>query len=52
MEHIKKDNIYLLHPQKEIKKLQFTNNEYSSRDVCLSKEELYKYLKSKNFYKQ
>lgn len=51
MEFIKKDNIYIIHPQKHINKLQFVNNEYSSRDCCLSKDELYKYLKSKNFYK-
>lgn len=51
MEFIKEENIYLLHPQKIINKLDFTNNEYSSRDCCLSKEELYTYLDSKNFYK-
>ena len=51
MEYIKKDNIYILHPQKEINKLTFINNEYSSRDFCLSKDELYAYLKSKKFYK-
>ena len=51
MEFVKKDNIYLLHPKKDINKVSFTNNEYSSRDRCLSKDELYKYLKSKNFFK-
>jgi UDP-N-acetylglucosamine 4,6-dehydratase/5-epimerase len=51
MEFIKKENIYLLHPKKEINKVTFINNEYSSRDCCLSKEELYKYLQARNFYK-
>lgn len=51
MEFIRKDNLYILHPEKEINKVKFKNNEYSSRDYCLSKEELYKYLKGRNFYK-
>lgn len=51
MEFIKEDNIYLLHPTKDINQLTFTNNEYSSRDNCLTKNELYEYLKSKKFYK-
>jgi len=50
LEFIKKENIYLLHPKKEINKVSFKNNEYSSRDCCLSREELYNYLKTKNFY--
>lgn len=51
MDFIKKHGIYILHPRKEIGKLKFKNNEYSSRDCTITKEELYKYLKSKNFYK-
>lgn len=51
MEFIESDNIYLLHPKKEIGDVEFVNGEYSSRDVCLSKSELYNYLKLKNFYK-
>jgi UDP-glucose 4-epimerase len=51
MEFVKNDNIYLLHPEKNINKVSFINNEYSSKDCCLSKDELYKYLKSKNFFK-
>jgi len=30
--------------------VQFPNNEYSSRDFCLSKDDLYKYLKQYNFF--
>lgn len=51
MEFIAEDNIFILHPQKIINELNFINNEYSSRDCCISKEELYTYLKSKNFYR-
>lgn len=51
MEFIKEDNIFLLHPTTDFNKLSFPNNEYSSRDNCLSKSELYEYLKTKNFYR-
>lgn len=51
MEYIVEDNLYILHPKTDINKLNFINNEYSSKDNCLSKEELYQYLKNKNFYK-
>ena len=50
MELVKEDNIYLLHPKKNIGKINFINGEYSSQDCCLSKEDLYKYLKTKDFY--
>ena len=46
-----KNGIYLLHPTKDINKLQFKNDEYSSKDCCYTKPELFKYLKAKNFYK-
>ena len=51
LEFIQNDNLYLLHPKKEIHAVSFENDEYSSRDRCLTKDELYDYLKSKNFYK-
>lgn len=51
MEYISEDDIYLLHPKSGINQVNFINNEYSSRDVCLHKEKLREYLKSKNFYK-
>ena len=51
MEFASGDNIYLLHPKKEIDDVAFINGEYSSRDYTISKEELFKYLKSKNFYR-
>tara|TARA_R110000782_G_scaffold164442_1_gene256462 strand:+ start:346 stop:1296 length:951 start_codon:yes stop_codon:yes gene_type:complete len=52
MEFIKKDEIFLLHPKKDIGKVSFTGDEYSSKDFCLSKEELLQYLKSKNFFQE
>jgi UDP-glucose 4-epimerase len=51
MEYIIEDNLYVLHPKTDVNKLSFINNEYSSKDNCLSKLELYEYLKNKNFYK-
>jgi UDP-glucose 4-epimerase len=51
MDFIEKDNIYLLYPNKIINKVYFSNNEYSSKDNCLTKQELYNYLNSKNFFK-
>jgi UDP-glucose 4-epimerase len=51
MEFIQDNNLYLLYPNRIINKLNFNNNEYSSRDNCLSKEELFNYLKNKNFFK-
>lgn len=51
IEFISNDNLYMLHPKKEIRGVEFPNNEYSSRDVCLTQVELYNYLKQKNFYK-
>lgn len=51
MRFVKEDNIYLMSPKEEFNTVSFKNNEYSSKDTCLSKEELYLYLKNKNFYK-
>lgn len=51
MKFIKEDNLYLLYPKKEINEVSFKNGEYSSKDYCLSKDDLYEYLKNKNFYK-
>jgi UDP-glucose 4-epimerase len=52
MEYNEEYGIYLLYPNKNDinNSLTFINNEYSSRDNCLSKDELFEYLKSKNFY--
>lgn len=51
MEFVESDNLYLLHPNKIINNLSFKNDEYSSRDTCLSKEELFRYLENKKFFK-
>jgi UDP-glucose 4-epimerase len=51
MKYIKDENVYLMYPETEFNEITFKNNEYSSKDFCLNKEELYHYLKNKNFYK-
>ncbi len=50
LQFIKEDNIYLMHPDKETETIYF-DNEYSSADNCLTKDELLQYLQRKNFYK-
>jgi UDP-glucose 4-epimerase len=51
MEFIEKDDIYLLHQEKTFSKPSFFNNEYSSRDNCLSKKDLDQFLKTHNYFK-
>lgn len=51
MEFIEKDDIYLLHQEKTFSKPSFPNNEYSSRDNCLSKKDLDQFLKTHNYFK-
>jgi UDP-glucose 4-epimerase len=51
MTYVKEDNLYKLDPKKEYNEVFLPNNEYSSRDFCLTKNELKEYLKTKNFYK-
>lgn len=50
MEFLEKDKIFLLHPNKIFNNLIFENNEYSSKNFCLTKDELLNYLKNKNFF--
>lgn len=51
MQFKKEENIYLLHQQKTFSQLSFANNEYSSKDNCLSKDELNQFLKKFNYFK-
>lgn len=52
MEFIEKDDIYLLHQEKTFSKPSFfPNNEYSSRDNCLSKKDLDLFLKTHKYFK-
>lgn len=51
MQFKKEENIYLLHQQKTFSQLSFANNEYSSKDNCLSKNELNQFLKKFNYFK-
>lgn len=50
MEFSSENNLYLLHPNKILNKLSFQNNEYSSKDNCISKKELLNYLETKNYF--
>ena len=45
------DGIYLMHQDEVYDELEFENNQYSSQDCIINKEELYQFLKSKSFYK-
>lgn len=51
MTYIQKDEIFLMDPKKEFNELNFENNEYSSKNSVMSKENLYNFLKDKDFYK-
>jgi UDP-glucose 4-epimerase len=52
MEFIKKDNLYVLHQKFVGGGVYFKNGEYSSQDLAISREELYLYLREKNFFRQ
>lgn len=52
MKVVKNEDIYLMHQTYVYDEITFINNEYSSANVCIEKELLYDYLKSKEFYKQ
>tara|TARA_X000001382_G_C3176477_1_gene181121 strand:+ start:1198 stop:2127 length:930 start_codon:yes stop_codon:yes gene_type:complete len=52
MEYIKEDNLYLLHPKKEYNNVNFKSPEYSSKDYCLTKQELYNYFEERNFFNE
>ncbi len=45
------DDIFIMHQENIYNELNFRNNQYSSEDCLISKDELYNFLKSKNFYK-
>ena len=45
------NNLYLMHQKEVYNQLQFKNNQYSSQDCTISKEDLFSFLKSKNFYR-
>jgi UDP-glucose 4-epimerase len=51
IEFKKEDNIYLLHQQKTFSQVSFANGEYSSKDNCISKNELNLFLKKFNYFK-
>lgn len=45
------NGVYLMHQKEVYNQLTFNNNQYSSQDRVISKEDLYNFLKSKDFYK-
>jgi UDP-glucose 4-epimerase len=49
---MKMDNgVYLMHQDEVYNQLQFKNNQYSSSDCIINKQDLYEFLKSKDFYR-
>lgn len=46
------DNYYYMHYKNTYNEVSFPNNEYSSKDVCLSKEELNEILQKHNYFKK
>jgi len=47
----KRDNIFLMYQNKTLNNNYFKSKEYSSSDLCITKEELYKILSDNNFFK-
>lgn len=45
------NNLYLMHQKYVYNELEFKNNQYSSQDFAISREDLYNFLKTKNFYR-
>jgi UDP-glucose 4-epimerase len=45
------NGVYLMHQDEVYNELKFKNNQYSSEDRIINKQELYEFLKNKNFYK-
>lgn len=51
MKYFKEDKLYALYPDRQINEVSFPNNEYSSRDFCITKNELMSFLEKRNYYK-
>lgn len=47
----KEKQIYLMHPTKVFNSVNFPNDEYSSRDFCMTKKELKEFLTKHNWFK-
>jgi UDP-N-acetylglucosamine 4,6-dehydratase len=47
----KEHNFYLMHQKEIYNEVKFPNNQYSSQDSVIGKDQLYQFLQSKNFYK-
>ena len=46
-----KNGVYLMHQEEVYNELTFMNNQYSSQDCVVTNQDLYSFLKSKDFYK-
>jgi UDP-glucose 4-epimerase len=51
MKVVENKNLYLMHQTEVYNQVSFANNQYSSYNVRIGKEDLYAYLKDKEFYK-
>lgn len=52
MKYIEKDDVFLMYPDRVFNEVSFIENEYSSKNTVISKNDLYEYLKSKDFFKK
>lgn len=48
----KKEQVYVMHPKNQYGNVSFPSGEFSSKDVCVSKQELEKLLEQHDFFRQ
>lgn len=51
MKLVPENNIFIMHPTLEFNNLTFDNNEYSSKDFIMTKNDLISFLENKGYYK-
>jgi FlaA1/EpsC-like NDP-sugar epimerase len=52
MQYDQERDLYIMHPKTQYSQVSFPSGEYSSDDVCISKEELEKLLEKHDFFRQ
>ncbi len=52
MNFLIKENVYIMDPKRQYGTVSFPSGEFSSQDVCISKEELERLLEKHDFYRQ
>ena len=52
MQFIKDKNVYIMHPKEQYETVDFPSGEFSSQDVCISKQGLEQLLEKHDFFKQ